>query len=136
MVRKLFGAAGIAAGATVLILAFAGAGSVFGQTPGTTTTTTAGTPSAVTSGTPSSGTPSAAATTPAASATTPAAAGTSITSAGTPTPQGTVAGVTTGPNTGTGPGSDSGPSVWLLAAGAILGLAGAGVLVTGARRRS
>ena len=126
--RKLLGALGIVVGLAVLTFAIT-AGSTqqaFGQqtsTPSTSRTTASGT------GTSVSGTP--------------ATSGTSITSTGTRTAvagsptSAAGAGASTLPSSGTG-SSDGGSNsvIWMIAAGALLALFGAGVLATGVRRRS
>src|SRR5437868_11906210 len=131
--RKLLGALGIVFGLAVLTFAIT-AGTThqaFGQqtsTPSTSGTTASGTGTSV-SGTSVSGTP--------------ATSGTSITSTGTRTAvagsptSGAAAGSATLPSTGTG-GSDAGSNsvIWMIAAGALVALFGAGVLATGVRRRS
>jgi len=53
----------------------------------------------------------------------------------TPLGGGVQAGGVQPPNTGTGPEDGAGPAVWLLAVGAMLALAGRGVIASGARRR-
>ena len=133
--RKLLGALGIVFGLAVLTFAIT-AGSThqaFGQqtsTPSSGGTTAAGT------GTSASGTGTSVSGTPATSGTSITSTGTRTAVAGSPT-SGAAAGSATLPSTGTGSSdSGSGPVIWMIAAGALLALFGAGVLATGVRRRS
>ena len=132
--RKLVGALGVVFGLAVLAFAITagGAHQAFGQTPATTGTSAAGT------GTTTSGTP-AAGTTGTTVSGTPAAAGTSITTTGTKTTgsptAGAAAGASTLPSSGTGDDGGSSSMLWLVAAGALVALFGAGVLASGVRKR-
>ena len=136
--RKLVGALGVVFGLAVLAFAISagGAHQAFGQTPATTGTSAAGT-GTTTSGTSTSGTP-AAGTTGTSAAGTPAAAGTSITTTGTKTAgsptAGAAAGASTLPSSGTGDDGGSSSMLWLVAAGALVALFGAGVLASGIRK--
>ncbi len=135
--RKLVGALGVVLGLAVLAFAITagGAHQAYGQTPATTGTSAAGTPSGGTTGTTAAGTPAAGTTG------TPAAAGTSITTTGTRTATtgsptaGAAAGASTLPSSGTGDGGSSSSMIWMIAAGALVALFGAGMLTSGIFKR-
>ena len=138
--RKLVGALGIVFGLAVLAFAITagGAHQAFGQQ---TTTPSAGGTTAAGTGTTTSGTP-AAGTTGTSAAGTPAAAGTSITTTGTRTATtgsptaGAAAGASTLPSSGTGDdGGSSTSMIWMIAAGTLVALFGAGMLTSGLRKR-